>query len=428
MNRLLILLGVLLCLEAGANAHAQTIAAEGGAQSLLIDPSVRASGMGRASNAVFWGPGSNYWSNPALLAYHQGLEYEWGRTQLVPDLAEHVFFTTKRVTAGYWGLGILIAGRPSSKVGGQRLDYGVSIATDVDGNEIGRFTSYEEVQSLGGGANILEFSEHVMRAGGLDPPPLTRYGDVAVGWSEKKAHVFLAPADLTLGQSRAEGFVTTHDSGLLIRATPYNAIDYPGLLPALDRIARTRVDVSHGRSTQNYDDAKISYIDQDQADPIVRFHLTGWTAHVAVALPSSAQKALESEGLGWLPAWITPFVSWGKVWDKETPMILDRAAGTGQTGTRVQKKGWELTLANIYTIRRGWIDDPAGTIQGKTTGWGLGLHVKNLAGFSYDEATVPQSIYLGRVHRKSFTLYANPIEAWGAVHHRRGGVAAAARK
>src|SRR5262249_15270865 len=125
---------------AGTNGYAQNIDAQSGAQSLEIDPSVRASGMGRSSNAVFWGDVSNYWGNPALLAFRKGLGYEWGTTQLVPDLADDVFFTTKRLTVGYWGLGVLIAGRPFTNVGGQRLDYGVSYATEVDGNVIGTFS------------------------------------------------------------------------------------------------------------------------------------------------------------------------------------------------------------------------------------------------------------------------------------------------
>jgi len=293
--------------------------------------------------------------------------------------------------------------------------------TDVDGNVLGTFTSYEEIQSFAGGANILEFAEHALKAGGVASPSLTRFGDVAVGWSEKKTHVFLAPADVTQDRAAGEGFVTTHDSGILIRLTPYNAIDYAGFLPALDRIARARLDVSHGRSTQNYNDATIAYIDQSQADPIARFQRTGWAAHVSLGLSSGAQEALGSRGFGWLPAWITPLVSWGKAWDKEVPMIFDPATRGHQVGTRIEKSGWELTLANIYSIRRGRIDDPVGTVQGTTSGWSLGLHLKDLAGFSYDRATVPQSKFLGPVHRKAITFYVNPIEAWSAVHRRHAG-------
>ncbi len=403
-----------LCLCAPATGHAQVEAASG-AQSLLIDPSVRASGMGRTSAAVFWGDGPNYWSNPALLAFHRGFRYEWGRTQLVPDLADDVFFTTKRVTAGYWGLGILIAGRPFTDVGRLRLDYGVSVATDVDGNPIGTFSSYEETQSFGGAANVFEFTQNALRAGGLEAPPLSRFGDVAVGWSEKKTHVFLAPADVTQDRQGAEGYTTTYDSGILFRLTPYDAIGYSGFFPSLDRMIRARVDVSHGRSTQSYNDARISYIDPDQSDPIARVHRKGWAAHLALDLPSGAHEALRSRGLGWLPAWITPLVQWGKAWDREVPMIRDETTGAHMSGTRVEKSGWEITIANIYSIRRGRIDDPDGTIHGKTSGWSVGLHLGNLMGLSYDRATIPQSVFLGPVHRKALSFYIDPIQTAAAL-------------
>src|SRR5262252_2559976 len=74
--------------------------AQGTGRSLDIDPSVRASGMGLASNAVFWDVGTNHWGNPALLGEQRGIAYEWGRTQLVPGLASDVTFTTNVVKIG----------------------------------------------------------------------------------------------------------------------------------------------------------------------------------------------------------------------------------------------------------------------------------------------------------------------------------------
>jgi hypothetical protein len=409
-----------LSLCAPLTGYTQNIGVESGAQSLLIDPSVRSSGMGRSSNAVFWGYSPNSWGNPALLGFHKGVQYERGRTRLVPELADDVSFTTKRLTVGFWGLGILIAGRPFTDVGGMELNYGASFATDVDGNIIGVFTSYETIQSFAGGANILEFAEHALAAGGLDPPLLSRFGDVAIGWSEKKTHVFLAPADVTLDGIAGEGYVTTHDSGLLVRLTPYNSIDYAGFFPGLDRIAGTRVDLSYGGSTQNYNDGTIAYIDPDQADPIARIQRKGWAAHLALDLPAKTRDRLKSRRFGWLLDCITPILSVGKTGQKDVPMVLDTATDAHRTGTRVENSGWELTLANIYSIRGGRIDDPAGTVQGHTSGWGVGLHVRDLLGFSYDRADVPQSVYLGRVKRKSLTFYFDPVRAWELLRPGRG--------
>jgi hypothetical protein len=371
--------------------------------------------MGGSSGSVFWGDGPNSWSNPALLGYRKGVAYEWGRTQLVPDLAEDVFFTTKRLSIGGWGLGIMMAGKPVDKVGGLRLDYGESFATDPDGNIIGTFTSYEETHSISAGANLLEFAGHALAAGGLEAPAMSRFGDVSIGWGEKRTHVFLAPADLTLDRLAGEAYVTTHDSGVLVRLTPYNSIDYAGFLPGLDRLIGSRVDFSYAGSTQNYNHATITYVDQSQTDPIARIQRKGWAAHLALDVPARTHREAESGKLGWLLGCVTPLISVGTTHDKAVPLIWDPAAGAHRAGTRVEHSGWEVTIANIYSFRGGKIDDPAGTVQGKTTGWGIALHVKDAVGFSYDRATFPQSIYLKHVHRKAAAFYFDPVRAWGLL-------------
>jgi len=405
---------LLLLLAPTNHAYAQ---AESGAQSLLIDPSVRASAMGRSSNAVFWGYDTNDWSNPSLLAYRNGVTYEWGRTQLVPDLADDVFFTTKRLTLGAWGAGLLIAGRPVDGLGGLKLDYGESIATDVDGNPIGTFHATEDTQAIAAGVNVIEFAEHALKAGGREIPSLSRFGDVAVGWSEKRTHVSLAPADVTSSGIAGEGFVTTHDSGVLVRLTPYDGIDRAGLLPGLDRVLGARLDGSYGGSTQNYNNATIAYLDFDQADPIARIQIKGWAAHAAFDAPRSKKDNLRSRRLGWLIDIVSPLVSAGITGSRDIP-LLPSASGGLVAGERIEHSGWEVTIANIYSFRGGKIDDPRGTVQGHTRGWGIGLHLKDAVGFSFDRATVPQSIYLVPVHRKALAFYFNPVRAW---EYFRGG-------
>src|SRR5258705_3982235 len=84
-----------------------------GAQSTIINPSARMSGMGQTGTGIFWGD-VNEWANPAVLPYNQYVLYEWSRTELVPDLSNDVVFTSNRIGWGGGGIGIVLAG--------QRLD------------------------------------------------------------------------------------------------------------------------------------------------------------------------------------------------------------------------------------------------------------------------------------------------------------------
>jgi len=123
--------------------------------------------------------------------------------------------------------------------------------------------------------------------------------------------------------------------------------------------------------------------------------------------------------MGWLIDCVTPILSVGKTHDREVPMIWDATTSANQAGERIEHSGWEVTFANIYSIRGGNVDDPAGTVRGRTSGWGIALHVKNAFGFSYDHATIPQAMFLGPVQRKSLMFYIDPIRALGLLRRPR---------
>src|SRR5438093_2242589 len=112
--------------------------AQGTARSMDFDLSIRSAGMAGASNAVFWGGPLNHWANPAVLGYTHGIQYEYGKTQLVPGLATDVFIRSQAVKLGWGGIGRVAQGQPEG-VGGGLLDYGVGEGGDEGGNPAGRF-------------------------------------------------------------------------------------------------------------------------------------------------------------------------------------------------------------------------------------------------------------------------------------------------
>ncbi len=371
--------------------------AETGAPSTFIDPSVRSSGMGRAAVAVFWGDDPEDWANPSLLSQRRGVHFEWGRTQFVPDLAE-VHFTSTRLSVGAYGIGISIVGKPWVDVGEGYLDYGTSIATDVDGNIIGSFRSWEEVRSIGFGASLTTLFENLARATGGDPPRLGRMVDVSVGHAWKTVHVSLAPADVTQDQKKGEGEARTGDTGVLARVTPHNTLDADGLA---DAGWGSRVDLSGGWSFLNDAGTTISYIDVDQADPIIRDSRLGFGARLLLDRAPQGERS-------WLSEMTAPLLSFGATWERSR--YSWRSIQYEGTANRW---GLEAVLANVVSLRMGHVDEPAVAFQGYTWGFGAGLAYRGAFGVRYDFASVPPLMDLhDRLIRHGVTAYIDPLRLW----------------
>lgn len=401
------LLLLLAAIVAPSLARAQ---AASGAQSTFIDPSIRAAGMGGAGAAVFWGESPDDWANPALLSLRHGIRYEWGKTQLVPDLADDVYYQSKRITAGAWGAGLAFVGRPFDGLGLDKLDYGLSVATDINGDPIGTFRSFEEIRSIGVGISILEFLENLVRATGGKAPQLSRYGDVSIGHSWKRVVVDLAPADFTQSGVAARGEAETADRGLLLRVTPYDS-DRSGRSEEARR--GSRVDLGFAWSARNYDESTIAYTDPTQADPIDEDRRLGASARWSLFLPHTS--GILSGG-SWLLGTINPVVSLGATWEQGRYSWRGR-----QDGSSIKRWGVELTWLDLISTRVGHVDDPTGTIQAATWGLGAGIHYRDIVGARYDYASVPQSRYLERLKRHDFSVFVNPVPLWNLLRERSGG-------
>ena len=388
--RWLTLFALLLCVSSAR--------AQGAARSLDLDPSIRSSGMGGASAAVFWGGDANGWANPALLGYRSGLRFEHGRTQLVPDLADDVYFTTDRYTIGSGWFGVSLAGRPIEGLGKIRLDYGRSEFTDNEGNPLGSFSSHEDVASWGAGVSVGGFFEALARWRGAEPPALTRWVDLAFGMSSKDVDVALAPR--RLGGTAS---TTGNDLGLLLRATPLD--NTRGATPAVP----LRLDLSYGYSILNFNDTKLVFINEDQASPTSRIFFNGLAARVAVGLPASLRSSLG--GPGWLADSFDPLLSVGLAGDNEHV----QAGDDRDSRFVVTHVGAEVTLLNLVTVRSGQLDDPLGERSGATFGLGIGFQLGRFLGFRYDYGTLPEASDLSDLKRHGYTLFVDPVEFYRAA-------------
>ncbi len=375
-------------------------------QSLLIGPSIRASGMGRTSAAVFWGGDADYWANAALLGYRDGLRFEHGKTRLIPDLADDVYFRSDRFTLARWGIGIT----STVPFGRNRLDYGESYATDGQGN-VGSFTSYEEYDDFGIGVSIARAMDSLLSRSDPSLPKLSRYGDVAFGVSQKDVDLDLAPAWATPDGNAAIGEVTVRDFGLLLRFTPINSIGGGSLLPGLEEtfspLGGIRLDLAVAHSRQYYGKETITFRDLNYSNPVAAATRDAISVHFETGFPDQLDARLRESGRGWLAGALTPLLSVG--WSRE---CIEEPWFHKET---IRNWGAELSIARVVHLRTGHIKDVSGDIIDRTWGWGLGFEVDGLVGFRYDRATVPQARKLDTVDRAGFTVVVHPWEIYRRV-------------
>ena len=341
----------------------------------------------------------------SLLGYTTGVRYLHTHTQLVPELSNDVFLNSNVVQVGGGGVGIVFSGQPFD-AGGVRLNYGLSQGIDENGNPTGTWNSWETVKSFGAGVSLARSIESAIRLGGGPDLHLSRYADVSAGMNWKDVMIVLAPASVG-----GVGSTSARDEGIHARVTPIDGFHSETVVPI-------RVDLAYGYSVLSYnDDAMVTFINADQASPVTRFHRRGGAAQiVAGRLPVPPRDAAGTLHRALIEG-LAPLIAVSVADDH-----IEYGGGSLVNG-RTVGSGYEITLANIYTYRRGSYEDPLSQIDGDTWGWGVGLPVGSFGGVRYDDAHWPRAMNsgLGMVHRSQWTAWLDPIEVWRGFGRRHRG-------
>jgi len=391
---------------------------------LALDPSARSSAMGHAGTAVFWGAFPEFFWNPALLAHHRGVRYEWSSTRLLPEFVDDFHVRGNRLTLGGWGLGATLSGQPISGAGGTYLHYPELTLRDQTGEPIGTFQPFEEVDTWGVGISAIELAENLLSGGRKDAHPISRFGDVSWGYAAKDVEVFIAPGTPLTPEIR--GRMTTHDQGLLVRLTPYDSIDHEGLLPGFDRAiaplaSGLRVDWTIGLAWINDAEETLDFTNGD-SDPVARVERWGYGLRVAMGLPSSVESELSARGASWLASALTPLLSVGLAWDEEKDTYR---GGNPLEGVELAANGIEITLFNVFSIRSGEYEvpvDEAAVDSRNTWGVGLGFHVPGLGGVYFDHAEVSLGSSLANNEPTAVGFWVDPIGLARAIQSGRGNL------
>jgi hypothetical protein len=376
------------------------VSAQGAGRSMDIDLSVRSAAMGGASSAVWWGEEQNHWANPALLSATLGIRHEHGRTQLVPGLANDVFLKSDVVKVGASGMGLVFSGRPGG-FGGAELDYGTSVGTDPFGNSTGVFRSFETVDSWGFGFSPIRVAEALR---GMTTPTLSRVLDVAWGMNFKHAVIQLAP-----GTATAEG--DFRDVGVFARFTPTGLVRRSaeqGSFPL-------HADLCYGVSLLNYNDERFHFPLEDEPTPASLHQRHGGALRLAFDPFTETADDQPPTWAGTIREAVGPLVEFGF-------SVENVSIGAGDRRD-YETRGWgmEITVARVFSLRRGHYTDRTGGIDGETTGWSAGIPLGRFGGVLYQKATFPQASDSGLadLERDAWVAWIEPMALLRVAHGRR---------
>jgi len=141
MKYKLFLLVILLILTAHNDADAEDYVG----LFTTFNPSAETIAFGNQSGTAYiWGNNPlNSWSNPALLAYNNGLSWGWSRDPWLEDIVSSIYLNSSYLSYANNDLGILLPIINASAKFGTTIDYGEEKAYDAQGYLVDTFHSYE---------------------------------------------------------------------------------------------------------------------------------------------------------------------------------------------------------------------------------------------------------------------------------------------
>ena len=335
---------------------------------LRLDPSAPSRAMGGASGAVFWGD-IDGWSNPALLGLARGLRYDYENTDIIG-----MEYEARRSVLGWGGLGLALAGRPFTGMGGVRLHdditiegpFGPPIVIQLD----------DQVKSWSVGASLSELATSLAGIRGGQPPAFVRFADVALGFGQKDLRSYGSFSGFDVGPAT--------DWGLLVRTgSAFTAFANP-----------CRVDLAYGYSVQSANDVAVSGL----LGTVHRPHRHGTAVRLSVDRPALSTR--------WPALGLQPLLSVGGAWDRVFVTAKDRRV---EDETRL---GAEIGLANVAYVRFG--QGPDGSVS--TSGYGFALPILALARVRYDRArvSVPDFLDFSDQTTDRWSLWLDPLAIAGA--------------
>ena len=319
-----------------------------------INPSATNVAFGiQSGTAYIWGNNPlNSWSNPALLAYNQGLSWGWSRDPWFEDVIKGMYINSSYLSYVNQDFGILIPMINANGKFGTTIDYGEQEAYDPNGNNFYTFHSHETCSRFAVAKklfriNILPNSENT--------DSFTLSAGYDFRYITSNLPFFVSDSlDLDIVHG------TMHGLGLLGHFIHHQRLNSKHSFLTFEATA--------GYYQMNLFKSELSYESGDEPLPYgKRFGLTGKISYHfgnSISLPLS---------------FLQENISFCYVYDTEKLGDYDSEWGNG----------YELSFFNTFFLRWGEFHDEQGHIEGNTSGVGVKFNINSVVYFEYNYATFP---------------------------------------
>ncbi len=360
-----------------------TLAALVGAPSQLLIPDARSQGMGWAYTAIAEGPSAGFW-NPAALGLQEGLWLGWGEAQLVPELADGIWFRPKQLSVSWGGYGLGLYRNT--------LDYGKSFHTGDSPDDVHEFEASEYVQCLSFGmdlSQLIRLKESTCLAMGLNI-------------KQFKADLGSSREIFDFGPG-GDGSAMDLDLGILL--------DLDKSLPELTRLhsaagPRSEAATADIRKTSSIG-LRGGLVVKNLLANEMEFDNEQWDSPLGRFLRSGLALELTLQDLPPFPH----ILKLSLAYDHE--LLLSPSGHPAHSFY-----GLEIDLLGVFAIRRGYLDKRDQDISGSTNGYGIGFDFQIDTRFirrvsaRYDYAEIPQATGFSRVEKEYWSLRLVASPSW----------------
>ena len=319
-----------------------------------INPSATTIAFGNQSGTAYiWGNNPlNSWSNPALLAYNNGLSWGWSRDPWFEDIIHGMYLNSSYLSYSNRDYGILIPMINANGKFGTTIDYGEQEAYDAQGHLIDTFNSYETCSRFAVAKKLFHYNL-LHNSGNSDSFTLSAGYDF---------RYFTSNLPFFVSDSLDHDIVhgTMHGLGLLGHFMHHQRLHSAN--------SSLTFEVTSGYYQMNLFKSEMPYESGDI--PLPYGNHFGIAGKITYNFGSSISLPLH---------FLQENVSFCYVYDTEKLGNYDSEWGCG----------YELGFFNTLFLRCGEYHDEQGHMEGNTSGIGVKFNINSVVYFEYNYATSP---------------------------------------